>query len=334
MAAPRLGELPKKPIAVTKPEPLKEKLRVSGWFTASDRYFKTERDVIDFLEKVRRLSLDKVYVSVWSRGCTFYPSIVLPRLGGPPRCGGFDWLSPMIIEASKLGITLIPWLEWGLHLPAESPLIKSGKISVVEDEMWHGLSAPRINPFIETNREFISELIFEAAQYFSSGEVHLCDNQALKTSQLSKIGKTTVDFSEVMRQSVLKTKQQGIKISAAVLESKAALATHGSNWPSWKQNKIVDELTSELYHLRENPSQFEAFASAEAKAGADSIGIYAGAAGGWDDKQIINFTAIAAQKGLSVSIFELGFFLKSRTFEDIDRLRGDFQKVQQLSNAP
>jgi len=309
-------------------------MKVTGWFTSASQYFRNESEVLVFMEKANTLGLKKIYVSVWSRGCTPYPSQVIPSFGGLARCEGFDWLSPMNREAKKHGIKLIPWLEWGLHIPEDSKLIQFGKISTVEPETWHGVKAPRIDPFHSRNQSFLSALIFETAKFFGSSEVHLCDNQALMMSQLNKLGKTAQDFTDAFGAMVQRSREEGINITASVLEKDAALYSHGSDWTTWKAAGLIHEITAELYHMRSNPSKFAVVARAQAEAGADFIGIYAGAAGGWDDKQIIEFAQSSFREGLGVSIFELGFFLKAKTLEDVDQMRLKFIQAQSQFKYP
>jgi uncharacterized lipoprotein YddW (UPF0748 family) len=81
------------------------------------------RDSLGSREQIRQMmrNLDRgnfnaVFVNVWSRGYTLYPSEVFERASGlsiDPAFAGRDVLRESMEEAAPFGIAVIPWLEYG-----------------------------------------------------------------------------------------------------------------------------------------------------------------------------------------------------------------------------
>ncbi len=310
-----------------KPPTLKERSVLTAWFTAPAMYAKTEDDVRLLIEKSSVLGIKKIYVSVWYRGCTAFTSKVVSGKGGPAKCDGFDWLTPMKAAAQKFKIDIIPWLEWGLHIPQTSQLSVKGGLKIVESEIWQGVAAPRLNLFDQEVSLFFSDLIMEAAYDFNAKEVQICDNHALKKSQLALLKKTEVDFTNAILEMIKVPKSKGLEISIGALEHNAALENFGINWPKWKKDSLVVEVISELYHLRSYPQLYRGVAKAEQSQGAKQIGIYTGTLGGWTDQQFIDFYKINSELGLGTAIFEIGSFLKNKTHDDIKKLVAELSKI-------
>jgi hypothetical protein len=305
-----------------------KKSPLTAWFTAPAVFAKTEDDVRQLIEKSSLLGIKKIYVSVWYRGCTAFASKILLSKGGPEKCPGFDWLTPMKTEAKKVSIELVPWLEWGLHIPLTGPLSVMGLLPVVESEIWQGVAAPRLNLFHSEVSLFFSELIIEAASSVGSKEVQICDNHALKKSQLDLLHKTESDFTNALTEMIREPKSLGLVVSLGALEHNAAFQNFGISWPQWRKDNIVSEVISELYHLRSYPSQiYRNVAKEELSQGASQIGIYTGALGGWNDKQFVEFFKINSELGLGTAIFEIGNFMKGRSIEDVNKLVLEIGKI-------
>ena len=305
-----------------------KKSPLTAWFTAPAVFAKTEDDVRKLIEKSSILGIKKLYVSVWYRGCTAFASKVLLSKGGPEKCPGFDWLTPMKAEAKKVNIELVPWLEWGLHIPQTGQLSVKGLLPVVESETWQGVAAPRLNLFHSEVSLFFSNLIIESASSVGSNEVQICDNHALKKSQLNLLRKTESDFTNALAGMIREPKSLGLVVSLGALEHNAAFQNFGISWPKWRKDNTVSEVISELYHLRSYPSQiYRNVAKEELSQGASQIGIYTGALGGWDDKQFVEFFKINSELGLGTAIFEIGNFMKDRTIEDVNNLVLELEEI-------
>lgn len=301
----------------------RQTLKLTAWFTAANKYAKQNSDVVTLIRKAKLLGVEKIYVSVWGQGCTSFRSQTMVRNGGLEVCPGFDWLTPLKNAAKIEGVTLIPWLEWGLHVPKDNLLYTKGKLSIIEAqtkasiEVWQGMTAPRLNPFTESATSFFSDLIVESANYFEAKEVQICDNHALKNSQLVALGKTALDFEVSFSNIIQKPNELGIKISLAALEHIAANSEYGIDWPNWRSKGLVSEVISELYHFRSNPNGFASKASEEVGKGADQIGVYVGGAGGWTDEQIYSFASTTRNLNAGLALFEIGNFVANKNDSEI-----------------
>ena len=272
------------------------------------------------------MGVETIYVSSWRKGCTYFPSNIMTSKGEAKICPGFDWLTPMILEAKKSEIILIPWFEWGLHIPGKSKLRTIGKLPIVEEETWWDQDAPRLDPFSPEVISFFSSLFLEASAYFGVKEIHLCDNHALKQSQLTLKKKTEEDFTRSIADTTAKARESGIAISFAALESQAAKRAYGSDWSDWRKSGLISSITSELYTLRFKPSEFPQKAAEEVGVGADQLGIYVGAAGNWNEEQIFGFVQEAKKLKVGVTLFEIGHFTKSKSDDELKTLKDKFEK--------
>ena len=317
--------LPEKPDVGSEAPGLPElqTLQLTAWFAAPSKYATQNADIVSLIHKAKLLRVTKIYVSVWGQGCTSFPSKAMINNGALERCPGFDWLTPMKNAAKSEGVTLIPWLEWGLHVPKDSPLYTKGKLTIIESqtkaaiENWQGMNAPRLNPFFPNTSAFFSDLIIEAAEHFEAKEVQICDNHALKMSQLKALGKSPSDFTLSFLAMLAKPKEKGIVISLAALEHIAANSEYGINWPDWRSQGIVSDVISELYHFRTNPDGFAAKAAEEVASGANQLGVYVGGAGGWSDEQIYSFASVAKSLKVGLALFEIGNFVGKKSDQEI-----------------
>lgn len=103
------------------------------------------------IQKLSELHFNTVYPVVWNRGHTFYPSRVAERVTGQSQAplltisrGGSDVLEEIIQDGHQHGLSVIPWFEYGLMVPAESAIAnkhpdwltntKDGKMYLSEDK--------------------------------------------------------------------------------------------------------------------------------------------------------------------------------------------------------
>lgn len=322
------GELLKTPPLSPPLETVKDsyKLKLSAWFSTPEKYTTSQAQVAELIRKAKLLGVETIYVSSWRKGCTYFPSQTMSSKGEAKICPGFDWLSPMLVEAKKSGIALIPWFEWGLHIPGASKLRTVGKLPIVEAETWWDQDAPRLDPFSTDVISFFSSLFLESSAFFGVKEVHLCDNHALKQSQLALKKKTGEDFTRTIVETTAKAREAGIAISFAALESQAAKRSYGSDWSSWRKSGLISSITSELYTLRFKPSDFPQKAAEEVGVGADQLGIYVGAAGNWSEEQILGFIQESKKLKVGVTLFEIGHFTKNKSDEELRALREKFEQ--------
>ena len=83
------------------------------------------------IQKLSQLHFNTLYPVVWNRGHTYYPSRVAQRVMGKfeepfltVTRGGSDVLAEILKESHKYGLSVIPWFEYGLMVPANSTIAR------------------------------------------------------------------------------------------------------------------------------------------------------------------------------------------------------------------
>lgn len=76
----------------------------------------SKEKVIETVQRCRQLGLNTIYVVVWNKGVTMYPSEVVYKYIGvkqDPVYKGFDPIKEMIEQGHKAGMKVIAWFEYG-----------------------------------------------------------------------------------------------------------------------------------------------------------------------------------------------------------------------------
>ncbi|MEM6592413.1 MAG: family 10 glycosylhydrolase [Cyanobacteria bacterium P01_C01_bin.73] len=101
------------------------------WITdAASALMYTSTRLDEVLANLAKHHLNTLYPAVWDRGYTLYPSKVTPKVGGArrdpllaiPLLPFQDALAGMVHQAHRQHLRLIPWFEYGLGIPASSPI--------------------------------------------------------------------------------------------------------------------------------------------------------------------------------------------------------------------
>lgn len=170
------------------------------------------------IQKLSQLHFNTVYPVVWNRGHTFYPSRVAERVTGQSQApfltisrGGSDVLEEIIKDGHQHGLSVIPWFEYGLMVPADSAIArkhpdwltntKDGKMYLSEDKanedflknaqskksgaiaQWlhvkrqnNAIRQVWLNPVHPAVQAFIKDLIIEIAMNYEMDGVQLDDH--------------------------------------------------------------------------------------------------------------------------------------------------------------
>lgn len=100
------------------------------WITNVDSEVMFDRDRFrSALETLADLNFNTIYPTMWNEGYTLYPSDVGQQASGwqvdpQPGLRGRDLLAEAVAEGHRLGLTVVPWLEFGLMAPADSDLAR------------------------------------------------------------------------------------------------------------------------------------------------------------------------------------------------------------------
>ncbi len=87
------------------------------WLTdVASKALDTKAGIKEVVSRCKAIGLDNIYVVVWNRGHTLYPSQVMEDEFGTkvaPRFSKFDMLQTLIEEAHKEGLKVHAWFEFG-----------------------------------------------------------------------------------------------------------------------------------------------------------------------------------------------------------------------------
>ncbi|MEM9245745.1 MAG: family 10 glycosylhydrolase [Cyanobacteria bacterium P01_F01_bin.153] len=98
------------------------------WLTNVDSDVLYDRDAMEAaFAELSRLNFNTVYPVVWHNGATLFPSNTFRRATGAslashPRLQGRDVLRELAAAGKKHGLTVIPWLEFGMMVAPESAI--------------------------------------------------------------------------------------------------------------------------------------------------------------------------------------------------------------------
>ncbi|GAB1545205.1 family 10 glycosylhydrolase [Scytonema sp. NUACC21] len=87
------------------------------WLTTTDsKVFHSQQNIAEAMEFLAETGFNVVFPVVWTKGTTTYPSQVMGQTFGKeinPLFTGRDPLAEVVVEARRVGLKVIPWLEYG-----------------------------------------------------------------------------------------------------------------------------------------------------------------------------------------------------------------------------
>ncbi len=164
------------------------------WLTNVDSQIMNSRqNLAEGLHKLAELGFNTIYPTVWHRGCTLYPSEVVKQLTGVSvlphsSFSDRDVLAEIIELARPLHLRVIPWFEYGLMVPPQSPIARNYKDFLTLDidrglQRIQGANRQRdpnawLNPCDDRVRKFIVDLITDVVQRYAIDGIQLDDHFA------------------------------------------------------------------------------------------------------------------------------------------------------------
>lgn len=237
------------------------------------------------LEELHSINFNTVYLTVWNWGYTLYPSKVASTVIGrsldpTPGLQGRDMLKEVVKEGHKLGLTVIPWFEFGFMAPADSLLarkhpqwltsrqdgtfiVKDGK----DDRVW-------LNPFRPDVQKFILSLIGEVVENYHVDGIQLDDHFGLpselgydpytvalyqkehhgnippKNPQDPEWVKWRADkITNFMKRifQTIKAKKQNCLVSVAPNPQRFSYPFFLADWQKWERMGIVEDIVLQVY---------------------------------------------------------------------------------------
>lgn len=196
------------------------------------------------LKRLAHLNFNTIYPTIWNWGYTLYPSPVAAKVIGraldpEPRLQGRDILAEMVQQGHQLGLSIIPWFEFGLMAPADSELARrhpewitqrrNGTQIVKEgqdERVW-------LNPFHPQVQQFILELISEIVSDYEVDGLQFDDHFGLPV----ELGydPLTVKLYQQEHQGKLPPNDP-----------------HAPEWMRWRANKITELMTDIFFAIKKS----------------------------------------------------------------------------------
>jgi uncharacterized lipoprotein YddW (UPF0748 family) len=248
-------------------------------------YFSATQD--EAMYQLASLHFNRLYPAVWDSGYTLYPSAVAKKVTGASSLPIIDWthrdvLESLITQAHRQGLSVVPWFEYGLMVPANSELARrhpdwlsqdrQGKrqLNQFKEMVW-------LNPLHPQVQQFLIELVAEAVKKYSVEGIQFDDHFALpidlgydpytvalyRKEHSGQSPPSNPQNQEWMRWRADKLTTLMTRIHRAVKQecpnclvslspnpAEFAYSTSLQDWPDWVQRGIVDEVVVQVYRLR------------------------------------------------------------------------------------
>lgn len=157
------------------------------WMTnlgAALMYYTTRMD--EAVARIAEHRLNTIYPAVWNRGYTLHPSEIALQAGGRmrdpltslPLLPFQDSLSGLVRQAHRQHLRLIPWFEYGLMLPAKSPIARKHPDWLTTTQTGSKGSG-WLNPFHPQVQQLLVHLIVEVVQRYPVDGIQLDDHFGL-----------------------------------------------------------------------------------------------------------------------------------------------------------
>jgi uncharacterized lipoprotein YddW (UPF0748 family) len=307
---------------------------VNGFVTREHGYLDTTVGRKHVMSMASRIGLKRVFVDVWSRGCTLFKSNVMKAYGGPEICAESegDPLAELMQYGKSLNVEVVPWFEWGNIVPAKSVLWNRNKSRgwVGFEESFHTVPSIRINPYKGDFDDFYAALMKEVVTKYGAKEIHICDNFAPHT----KYGPATaikgpVAFTAFAKKALQPARAAGARVSLSSQRRMNSLQTFSIDWHSWLNSGVVDWVYPQLYHVGESKTdQFVSEAKAERGYGAVGVALYSGpSTERWTLDGLGRLVKLARSMGLESAIFDFNSLLsdlKASKNADVEKIASAF----------
>jgi len=252
------------------------------------------------LQRIKHLGFNTIYPVVWQRGFTLYPSEVAQDFTGfsvmenPSFFQNRDMLAEIIEVAKPLGLRVIPWFEYGLMAPPNSPLaqkhqdlltldvrqntirLKSHDNNKPDIQVWLNLCQPKV-------QKFIVDLIADVAQRYEIDGIQLDDHfgfpiemgydlftqNLYKTEQKVDVvpfnhqNPNWIDWASTKTTELLKKISHAVKskrsdCSISISPNPLAFAKkyYSAPWDAWAEKGLAEEIVLQVY--RDNLPSFVA----------------------------------------------------------------------------
>ncbi len=331
------------------------------WLTNVDSDVLHSRANIEVgLQRLKDLGFNTIYPVVWQRGFTLYPSEVAQKFTGffvteaLSFFKGRDMLSEIIEVAKPLNLRVIPWFEYGLMAPPNSPLtrkhqdlltldIKQNKIRLKSHDKNKPDTQVWLNPCQPEVQEFMVDLIADVVERYEIDGIQLDDRfgfpmemgydlftqQLYKTEQRVKVvplhheglwvdwaaNKVTNLLSKIFH--AVKSKRSDCLISISPNPQTFSKKYYLADWDSWVKKGLAEEIVLQVYRAN-LPSFWAEISKLEVMEARRHIPVSIGILSGLKNKPVaLNLIKEQIQKTRATKFAGMSFFFYETFFNEI-----------------
>ena len=291
-------------------------------------FYNTTNTYREAMHNIKRHGYKKVYISAYA-----------PRAGDyikewfmPPTLVGEGRTSKAYAQASAVGLTPYAWLEYGLKIPAHSPLAKKNRDALIQKSngellyyKGQGGTYVYINPRSESGRKYLLNLVRVSLSNKAIGGIHLDDNWSIPAEMGNyhdSLYAVTKEVKDLIDQTA---KKQGrdIKLSLSANPISFAANRQNQNWMRWIRDGIVDEMVIQVYRpIGQTRTTINASGYHESKQMVPtSVGIHI------NDRTTNDKLALLKEMGIEPTVFTWGYL---RLYEHLDRAVDGVQFTKSL----
>lgn len=258
------------------------------WLTIADSTVLNSRSNLQQgLQALSQLGFNTVYPIVWSRGFTLYPSAIAQDFIGSavmpdPNFNQRDMLAELIEVAKPLNLRVIPWFEYGLKAPPNTPIVTRNRHLITADQQGNSIQNGNVwlNPTHPEVQQFIIDLIKDVVTRYDIAGVQLDDNFGLPV-ELGYDSFTRALYRQENQEQLMPANPRdsvrlqwltdkitflferifkGVKAQKACLISLSpnplnfSRKNYAVDWRFWEQEGLVEELALQVY--RDNLPSF------------------------------------------------------------------------------
>ncbi len=243
------------------------------------------KGIHDFVDLAARCGINTLYVVVWNRGMTTYPSDIMLRESGQacdPRYQDFDMLREIVEAAHAKNIRVIAWFEFGFscsyHEPEGGWLVRKhpdwaaldleGKLVSKDGFQWLNGFRPEVQDFVlALLKEILTEYDVDGVQGddrlpacpstggYDPWTVALYQEQhAGREPPADHLDADWIDWrANILNQFMgrmyreMKATRRDAVVSAAPSIYPWCKQQYLQDWPMWIENGWVDEVCPQIY---------------------------------------------------------------------------------------
>ncbi|MEY4064658.1 MAG: hypothetical protein RIR26_866 [Pseudomonadota bacterium] len=236
--------------------------------------------------RIYNLNMNALYPVVWNKGETFYPSDVMVRYGAQKISDRYglsgmkrDPMADWVVLGNQYDLDIIPWFEWGVKVPANSPMAQAhpewlskdvnGKTTFDQD----GTSTAYLSFFHPEVQDFYEALLVEFVTRYAVPAIQFDDHMSLKNTfgydaytldlykkETGRSGKPEPEAAEWLAwradklsafiskiSKAIKTARPGVKFSVSPNPYPWSYQNYVQDWPKWVEAGWVDEVVVQVY---------------------------------------------------------------------------------------